>query len=275
VLAFALIKTFVDGHADVIRTRESARLDECDIVIDVGGVFDAGNKRFDHHQKSDEGDRSSAGMVLDWLVETQHVERELADHLRHRAVNYIDAVDTGREAPEIETPCLARIVEAIGQGHASADEQDAAFLIASSVACAMVDGLNRGFESLRAAREAVVSAMHAATDAGEAIIFLDRYYPWKPIYFEHDGIDHATDYVAFPSDDATWKLVAIPPRLGCFDQKRPLPESWAGRLGEELEAATGVPGSVFCHKNRFIAVFRTRAAMMAAAGKFGLLHRTS
>nr|VZI38933.1 unnamed protein product [Spirometra erinaceieuropaei] len=38
--------------ADIIRTREMAKLGTCDIVVDVGGLFDASSHRYDHHQPS-------------------------------------------------------------------------------------------------------------------------------------------------------------------------------------------------------------------------------
>ena len=33
------------------RTRDPATLDTCDIVVDVGGVYDVDKQRFDHHQR--------------------------------------------------------------------------------------------------------------------------------------------------------------------------------------------------------------------------------
>lgn len=33
------------------RTRDPAALDTCTIVVDVGGVYDEGRQRFDHHQR--------------------------------------------------------------------------------------------------------------------------------------------------------------------------------------------------------------------------------
>ncbi|ESN98584.1 hypothetical protein HELRODRAFT_192998 [Helobdella robusta] len=44
----------LDQYKDacIIRTRDSVKLDECDIVVDVGGVFDSAKLRFDHHQRS-------------------------------------------------------------------------------------------------------------------------------------------------------------------------------------------------------------------------------
>lgn len=36
----------------ILRTRDLSLLDQCDIVVDVGAVFDASKKRFDHHQRT-------------------------------------------------------------------------------------------------------------------------------------------------------------------------------------------------------------------------------
>jgi uncharacterized UPF0160 family protein len=77
--------------------------------------------------------------------------------------------------------------------------------------------------------------------------------------------------VLFPGTDGSWRVVAIPPEEESFAQKRPFPARWAGLTDGELEAVTGVQGSVFCHKNRFIAVFRTRAAALLAMERHGLM----
>jgi uncharacterized UPF0160 family protein len=270
VLAFAMIRRFVDPDAQVIRTRERADLLACDIVIDVGGEFDPEKLRFDHHQGTYRGPRSSAGMILDWLEGQATVDHDLATLLRARMVDYIDAVDTGREAPRTDVPCFARIVEAMGQGLETAEQHHDAFLRAADVARTVLDGLVRGFVEVRENRDVVLRAMQAAVDAKRSVICFDRYVPWKPVYFENGGETHPTDYVLFPSEDETWKLVAIPPSIGQFEQKRPLPDSWAGKLADELEAATGVKGSLFCHKNRFIAVFETSDGAVDALKRFGL-----
>jgi uncharacterized UPF0160 family protein len=38
-------------NADVIRSRDPKVLDECTIVVDVGGVYDNDKLRYDHHQR--------------------------------------------------------------------------------------------------------------------------------------------------------------------------------------------------------------------------------
>lgn len=39
------------GHADLKRSRDPAILDTCDIVVDVGAIYDEAKQRFDHHQR--------------------------------------------------------------------------------------------------------------------------------------------------------------------------------------------------------------------------------
>ena len=39
------------ANADVVRSRDPKVLDECTIVVDVGGVYDNDKLRYDHHQR--------------------------------------------------------------------------------------------------------------------------------------------------------------------------------------------------------------------------------
>lgn len=48
---FLLRQTKEYRDAEVVRTRDPAKLDELDIVVDVGGVYDAEKQRYDHHQR--------------------------------------------------------------------------------------------------------------------------------------------------------------------------------------------------------------------------------
>ncbi len=68
--------------ADVVRTRDPELLKTLDVIIDVGGEYDAGNNRFDHHQKGfeevfgsgfDKIKLSSAGLVY------KHFGREIGE----------------------------------------------------------------------------------------------------------------------------------------------------------------------------------------------------
>ncbi|MEQ1501097.1 MAG: MYG1 family protein [Myxococcota bacterium] len=270
VMAFALIRTFWDPAADVVRTRDPSVIAAADAAIDVGGVFDPAALRFDHHQATYQGPRSSAGMVLDWLADARRIDPELVTTLRTGTMDFLDAVDTGRTAPEPTVPSFPRIVEALNHPARDHHAFDAAYRQASAFAETWLRGLLAEHAKIVEARAVVRGAMDDAVARRSAVIELVEYLPWKSVYFDHGGEAHPTAFVLHPGTDGSWRVVAIPPKLGDFGQKQPLPEAWAGLSDDALEAVTGVPGSVFCHKNRFIAVFRSRDGALAALASHGI-----
>ena len=274
VLAFALIRAFVDSEATLIRTRDLARIATADIAIDVGGEFDPSRRRFDHHQASYDGPRSSAGMVLDWLEAEERITAAVAVALRRDLVDHVDAIDNGRIAPESGVPCFSTLITFLNNTATDPESLLSRFHDAAEMASQVARGIRAGCEQLAAARTIVHEAMAAAVRNDRAVLFLEEPCDWKPAYFENGGIDHPTDFVLLPADES-WRIVAIPPELGSFDKKRPLPEDWAGLVDDELTARTGIEGSKFCHKNRFVAVFATRGGAIAALEKFGLMRRST
>ncbi len=269
VVALALIRSFWDPEAQVVRSRKSEDHERADIVIDVGSSYAPENRRFDHHQRSYEGALSSAGMVLNWLENEKKLSERLAQRLRDKLVDYIDAVDNGRRTPEADVPCLPAIVAQLSEAASSEEEWLEAYLGAAQLVQSLICGMDIGFNKEIAAEDAVMKSMAEAMDAGRSVLFLDQYYKWKPAYFALGGAEHPTEYVLFPGNDS-WRIVAIPPELNSMDEKRSFPEEWAGLENEELSRVIGVEGARFCHKNRFIAVFETREAAIEALHKWGL-----
>jgi uncharacterized UPF0160 family protein len=52
-LAVSMLKATKEfSDAALIRTRDASKLAECDVVVDVGGVYDPATHRYDHHQVS-------------------------------------------------------------------------------------------------------------------------------------------------------------------------------------------------------------------------------
>ncbi len=271
VLAWALIRTFFDADAALIRTRDQALIETADVVVDVGSLYEPASLRFDHHQQEYTGPLSSAGMVLQWLESAEHITPALAAELNSQMVSYVDDVDNGRRMPDAGVPCFALMVSAYNQGCHTLAEFDAAFRRAGEAAAGMVAGIVAAHRERLTNAATVLAAMDAAQEAGQNVIFMDRYYSWKDIYFDNGGAEHSTEYVLHPGIDGRWRAVGIPPVRGSFAQKRPFPEAWAGLRDEELSAVAGVEGALFCHKNRFIAVFTTREGALEAMGRFSLL----
>jgi uncharacterized UPF0160 family protein len=269
VLAFALVREFVDRDAVILRTRDLAKLALCDVVFDVGGEFAPERLRFDHHQAEYTGSRSSAGMVLDWLIAAQRVSPELGKRLFDGLVDHVDAVDNGRRTPSRDVPCFTSLVGCIQDNAADDSMLDDCYRDAANFAQRIVGGIRAGFERAARARAIVVAEMERAAAQSRRILFFDEYLPWKGAYFENGGQHHPSDFVLLPVD-GNWRIVAIPPEPGSFAQKVPLPETWAGLVDDELARVTGVTGAKFCHKNRFVAVFATRDGALDALRGAGL-----
>lgn len=260
VLAAALIRVFLDPDAKVVRSRDPDVLAQADIVFDVGHVFDPASGRFDHHQREYEGERSSAGMILDHLQAEGHVGGDLADRFREELVDYVDAVDVGARQPEHGVPCFSMIVGVLNE-RADDDDFDRWYERAVSLAIDVVEGIRAGFERAKADAAAVEQAMADAQAEGRRALHLDRYLKWKPAYFAAGGAEHPTDLVLFPGR-GDWRLVTIPVAEGSREDKVKLPEHWAGLEGEALASASGIDGARFCHRNRFIAAFDTEAGAL-------------
>lgn len=271
VFAYALLRVFLGEALELVRTRDPALIAGADVAIDVGGEYAPDRRRFDHHQRSYTGPLSSAGMVLSWLEHTNKLSGSLAAQLRKDWVDYIDAVDNGRRSPgDSGVPCISVIVAVLAEQAQSAAEFDARFLDAVAMCEGVLRGLLAAEHRSQEARVAVAAAMQSAEAEGSRVIAFERHYKWKRAYFEHGGGHHPSDYVLFPDEDGSWRLLAIPDDASSFGLKRPLPAEWAGLVDDELSGVVGVAGAKFCHKNRFIASFASEASARAAISRWGL-----
>jgi uncharacterized UPF0160 family protein len=199
--------------------------------------------------------------------------KSLAAQLRKDWVEYIDAVDNGRRAPPSGVPCIATIVAALSEQARSAQDFDARFMDAVALCEGILRGLSARERLNEDASSAVAEAMLRAEATGSRVLVFDRPLKWKRAYFEHGGAHHPSDYVLYPDEEGSWRLLGIPADDGSRNSRRPFPAQWAGLVDDELSAVVGVPGAKFCHKNRFVAVFATEGAARAAIARWGLDQR--
>lgn len=260
----------------VVRTRDEARLVECDLRVDVGAKSDPETGDFDHHQRGGAGARDNgvpfAGFGLVWKRYGTEIcgDAEVAQAVDKTLVQSVDAADCGfalcGEA-RVEGIAPYTISDAVSAMNPAGDElrdYDAAFGRAVEFAASVLDRAMVQARAQVAARRAVAAAISESED--KAVVVFNRYsFDWAGLAAEQSA---AALFVLYPSEDGTyWYIQCVPPKSGSFDQRRPLPEAWAGKRGAELAEASGIEGAVFCHPGRFIA----GAATLEGARQFAKL----
>jgi uncharacterized UPF0160 family protein len=263
VTACALLLLFnVIDRDKIIRSRNLSDLNACEFVCDVGGVYDPAKKIFDHHQQEYQGPLSSAGMVLDYLYLTHIIDTRQREFFECSIIIGVDAHDNGKELHGKGVCTYSHIISNFNpiDHEAGPKAQDKAFFEALDFATAHLERMWERYIYTHSCQEVVSEAMKT----GKNYLLFEKSIPWLDIFFEMDGAKHPANFVVMPSGNH-WKLRGIPPTLEEKMKVRyPLPEEWAGLIGEDLKKVSGIDGAIFCHKGRFISVWETKEDALKA-----------
>lgn len=273
-LAVAALKILYP-EAQVLRSRTPDLLKSADIRVDVGGVYAPEEMTFDHHFKDSPvgplGVRlSSAGMI--WLhygldiVQALGVAADAAqsvvDEVYKDLVAAVDAGDNGESnpfaAPGVQNFTLAHAVGSFSPSWDETPDFDGAFARAVDMVQQILKGQVKLAYGTIKARNIV---LEACAEDPEVVVF-DRFVPWAETLVD---ATQKTKFVVFPSPGDTWMVQCVPPVVGSFDKRLPLPSHWAGARDAAFEEISGVPGAVFCHPGAFICGARTKEGAIALA----------
>lgn len=263
VTACALLLLFDQVDRDlIVRTRNEERLSTCEYVCDVGGIYDPKKKLFDHHQSSYRGEMSSAGMILEFLKSKRVISAEEAGFLYHMLVKGVDDHDNGRSPQIAGTTLFSHVIANFAPTAYGANDEEmlTAFFEALDFCLGHLRRLLERHRYNRQCRALVETAMR---NYKQCLLF-DEAVPWVENFFALSGKEHPALFVVMPAGEH-WKLRGIPPDDEHRMQVRlPLPEEWAGLLGEDLKKKTELKGAIFCHKGRFTSVWETREDALRA-----------
>ncbi len=84
------------------------------------------------------------------------------------------------------------------------------------------------------------------------IVVCDRFF-----YFNYAKLPEPL-VIVYPNTRGGWAAKVVRTTEHDFEARFYFPLSWAGKRDQELSAITGVPGGVFCHNARFLAVADTK-----------------
>ncbi|PZX11309.1 uncharacterized UPF0160 family protein [Palleronia aestuarii] len=249
------------------------------IVYDVGRAYDAEHRIFDHHQSAvprREGGEPYSSFGLIWkhyghdylraLAVPEPDLEEIHDSFDRSFVLPVDLTDNGVFDPSAAGPLanltlpalLESLKPAFDARQAGAD--DAAFAAALSVSRVFVEA---AIERKAARRRAEAMVLAAIEEAGAShVLELPMGMPFRSA-IETAGADHLL-FVIHPRE-GDWALTTIRKGGDTFETRADLPAAWAGLTDAALESASGVEGAGFCHNARFIAVAKTREAVLRMA----------
>ncbi|KAF8932789.1 metal-dependent protein hydrolase [Dissophora ornata] len=286
--------------SDLVRTRDPAKLATCDIVVDVGGVYDPATHRYDHHQRGFtevfggkfETKLSSAGLVYkhfgkEIIASTLNLEESDAKvELLYNKVyeNFIEALDGGdngiSQYPTDIKPKY-RVGTALPQRVAGLNpwwnqkdvDVDAQFMKAVAMTGGdFTDSVRYLGLSWLPARDLVVKALDQRMDihpSGKILVF-DQSCPWKEHLFnleEELCIEEKPVYVLYPDDNNQWRVQCVPPSPESFECRKALPQAWRGFRDDELSERSGIPNSIFVHMGGFIGGNKTKEGALEMAVK--------
>jgi uncharacterized UPF0160 family protein len=254
------------------RTRDQKMIEASDIVYDVGGIYDDGKNRFDHHQKgapmrSDGSDYSSAGMIWkkfgrqylrNHRLFCDFSETDLQsvwDQVDKEVCTPIDLVDCGK-GPDIHgILTLQGLISSMNPSwNEDAAFEEAAFEDAVEIMSKFFARKLVGISGRQEAEKIVYSSLK-----GNWFLVLDRFVPWQRPVFENPDKFNELLFVIFPDKSGSWRVQCVPPdETQLFNKRLALQDAWAGLKGEELQKVTGIKSALFCHPGCFIAGTGTR-----------------
>jgi uncharacterized UPF0160 family protein len=288
-LAVSLLKLLPQfASHDILRTRDETKLQACESVVDVGGVYDASINRFDHHQKTFQGTfsnetktrLSSAGLVY------KHYGKEIIQVLSHPKqldtktleilykktykgfIEHIDGIDNGVEVAEgpmnyrITTTLSSRVSflnpgwnEDQSEDKVNAQFQQAMYLTLTEFVDSVLSLINSWLPARTLVEKAITNRFE--THVSGEIIYLQDYCPWKSHLYDIEKelqIEKQIKFVLY--HDTTGQMVRVQAINvedgGAFALRLGLLPAWRGLRDQTLSDIAQIEGCTFVHAAGFI-----------------------
>lgn len=287
VSSVAMLMYLYDDYCNIIRTRDENTIQNADIVVDVGGVYDSETHRFDHHQ--DEFQLQEQGVPLSSLglvfrkFGSEFVKKLLRKHklqfpdnvihvlqqsLYLQYVQEIDAIDNGmypkmNGLPKLRTN-VSNIVSKMNHYDPFDDEkQYHCFMRAVKYTLDIMKvtlthqfPIYKHFSADMKCMSEYYHNRHQVHPSGQILIMLDNHRAWKLCLQELDQKKELR-FLIYPQPDGKWKL-STTNQIG----SRSLIPIASSR---QIEKEPFVHDIIFLHKNQFLSVCRNQATAVALA----------
>ena len=299
-----LRRTRAFAGAAIDRSRDGERWAKADVVIDVGAVYDAEKRLYDHHQREFAetfgrgfGTKlSSAGLVYKHYGEeivrealTRAKRGEAPDEktvekiyvkMYEEFIEGVDAIDNGVNMYDTDakakykdnTGLSARVkrLNPAWDEPFTPEKQMEQFEKAVALTGGEFDDVLEYYASKwLPARSHVESALDKAKSVHESgeILYLETFCPWKEHLYELEAERQMTTLPKFVlwQDPKGFRVSTISLSPSSFEFRKGLPTAWRGLRDDDLSKASGIPGCVFIHAAGFIGGNATYDGALAMA----------
>lgn len=289
-------------HVTIIRSRDNSILDTCNIVIDVGGVYDPERNRFDHHQKTFTHSMStlspsfkntvrlsSAGLIYHHfgrLILEKIIGKDDEQKIDYvykgvykNLIQEIDGIDNGIPAYSSEplyniNSHISARVQRLNKSWnfvGAWDDMEHFYKAMELVGAEFMDNVTRIANMTYPAREIVLNAINKRYEvhpSGE-IIELSQQCPWKDHLYEIEetfNVRPFIKYVLFQGED-NYRVMGVSLTSRSFVCRKFLPKSWCGLRDDALSKEADIEGCIFVHSSGFIGGNTTREGTLKMASK--------
>lgn len=270
----------------VVRSRNSAQIEQADVALDVGGIYDNGKFRYDHHQRDflDVHEGTSVKLAacgLIWrhfgtcLITKLHPEldieqvQSLWQTVDETICRPVDMQDNGQntfkvEGAEAQALTVSMMVAAFNQQDIYSPAQDEAFMRVVEILKEYILNFLRSeankLQLLKEAEEAVKAQL------GSRVLVLDKFLPYREAVLKANAEGGQFDLVTYPAN-GQWNIQTVPvddSTENFYSQRVSLPQRLWGLTGPDAsKESLGGSALVFCHKTGFLAAVKADTAEAA------------
>ena len=248
---------------DLIRTRDEKVIAAADYVFDVGNIYDPSMNRFDHHMPNpplrDTGEiYSSAGLAwkhfgekaISILLTEDYTASEIIsifNKVDKQIFIPIDLIDNGEYFPK-NALTISHIIGNMNPAWNDGTFESIAFNKAVDLC---KHALINNIKSIASDIDAVYEIKNINTRTfDDQVLILSKKMPFVRAVYSLNLDD--VKFVILPDGD-NYLISTVTNNDDPTGMRLPFPKEWAGLRNSDLEKVNGVPESIFCHNNLFVA----------------------
>lgn len=283
----AFLSLLLGSEMRVVRTRNPAQIEQADVALDVGGVYNNAKLLYDHHQRDftevhEDTSVKLAACGLIWrhfgtcLITKLHPEldveqvQSLWQTVDETICRPVDMQDNGQntfkvEGAEAQALTISMMVSSFNQQDIYSPAQDEAFMrVVEILKEYVLNFLRAGANKLQLLKEAEEAVK---AQLGSKVLVLDKFLPYRETVLKANAEEGGQfDLVTYPAK-GQWNIQTIPlddTPENFYSQRVSLPQRLWGLTGPDAsKESLGGSALVFCHKTGFLAAVKADTAEAA------------